>query len=50
MHMNYWMWNDARFVWGFPSNLLYHLLFSFFLSLVMLVIVRRGWPRYLHEE
>lgn len=49
-HLNYWMWNDARLLWGFPPNLLYHLIFSFVLSIVMMLLVRYGWPGYLDDE
>lgn len=50
VHLNFWMWDDTRLVWGVPSNLFYHLLFSVVLSVVMMVIVRRGWPRFLDED
>jgi hypothetical protein len=50
LHLNYWMWDDARIVLGLPANLLYHVVLSIFLSLVLLVLVRRAWPRYLDED
>lgn len=50
VHLNFWMWNDTRLFWGFPSNLLYHFIFSFALSIVMMLLVRYGWPGYLDEE
>ncbi len=50
LHLNYWMWDDARIVLGFPANLLYHVVLSLALSLVLFVLVRRAWPRYLDED
>jgi hypothetical protein len=50
LHLNYWMWDDARIVLGLPANLLYHVVFSLFLSLVLFVLVLRAWPRYLDED
>ena len=50
LHLNYWMWDDARIVLGLPANLLYHVILSLFLSAVMFVLVHRAWPRYLDED
>lgn len=50
LHLNFWMWTDARILWGFPANLLYHVALCLALSLVMLFVVRRAWPRQLDEE
>ena len=50
LHLNYWMWDSTRVVLGLPVNLLYHVVLSFSISLIMLVIVRRGWPDYLSED
>jgi len=35
IHLNYWMWDDTTIVFGLPSNLLYHVVWSFSLSGVM---------------
>ena len=50
VHLNYWMWDDARIVLGLPANLLNHVGLSVLLSLVMLFIVRRAWPKYLSDD
>ncbi|MGH9318722.1 MAG: hypothetical protein ACRD21_28695 [Vicinamibacteria bacterium] len=50
LHLNYWMWDDARLFLGLPANLLYHVALSLLLSFVMLVLVSRAWPRYLDED
>ncbi len=50
LHLNYWMWDDARIVLGLPANLLYHVILSLFLSVVLFVLVDRAWPRYLDED
>jgi uncharacterized membrane protein len=49
-YLNYWMWDDARLVWGMPVNLLYHVVLSIALAPIMLVVVRRAWPRYLSDD
>ena len=50
VYLNYWMWDDARIVWGMPVNLLYHVVFSVGLVPLMTVIVRRAWPDYLGDD
>jgi hypothetical protein len=50
VHLNYWMWDDARIVLGLPANLLYHVVLSLVLSAVLFLLVRRAWPRYLDED
>jgi membrane protein implicated in regulation of membrane protease activity len=50
VHLNYWMWDDALIVLGLPANLLYHVVLCLVLSLVLTVLVRRAWPRYLDED
>jgi hypothetical protein len=50
LHLNYWMWDDARIVLGLPANLFYHVTLSLVLSLVLSILVRRAWPRYLDED
>jgi hypothetical protein len=50
LHLNYWMWDDARILLGLPANLLYHVVLSLFLSLALFVLVHRAWPRYLDED
>jgi hypothetical protein len=50
LHLNYWMWDDARIVLGLPANLLYHVVLCLVLSMVLSILVRRAWPRYLDED
>lgn len=50
LYFNYWMWDDSAIVLGFPTNLLYHILLSLALSPVMLLVVRRAWPRFLDKD
>lgn len=35
IHLNVWMWDETAIVWGFPVNLLYHLVWSLALAPVM---------------
>ena len=50
LHLNYWMWDEARLVLGLPANLFYHVVLSLVLSVVFVILVRRAWPRYLDED
>ncbi len=50
LHLNYWMWDDARIVLGLPLNLLYHVVLSLVLSVLLFVLVNGAWPRYLDED
>ena len=49
-YLNYWMWDDGRIVLGLPANLLYHIVLSVGLVPIMLLVVRRAWPRYLSDD
>ncbi len=49
-YLNYWMWDDARIVFGMPANLLYHIVLSLCLAPIMLVVVRGAWPDYLSDD
>ena len=50
VHFNYWMWDEATLYLGMPANLFYHVVFSLALSGVMVVVVRRAWPKYLSDD
>ena len=50
LFLNYWMWDDARIVFGVPVNLLYHIILSASLAPIMVGVVRRAWPRYLSDD
>lgn len=45
LHQNYWMWSDSSLVAGLPVNLAYHLLLCPLVTVLMVVVVRRAWPR-----
>ena len=47
---NVWLWDDDRIILGLPVNLLYHIGFCVLVAAVMLVVVRRAWPRYLDKK
>ena len=49
IHLNYWMWDDASIVLGLPSNLLYHVVWSFLLSGVMWRVMS-GRPELAEEH
>ena len=50
LHLNYWMWDEARLVLGVPANLLYHILLCLSLSVIMRAVVKRAWPSYLDDD
>lgn len=50
LYLNYWMWDDARIVWGMPANLLYHVILSLCVVPVLFAVVRRAWPAYLSDD
>ena len=41
---NFWMWSDDRLVLGVPVNLGYHAGLCVAATLVLVAVVRRGWP------
>ncbi len=50
VHLNYWMWDDVRLVFGLPVNLLYHVVYSLALYPILRVVVRKAWPRFLSDD
>ncbi len=50
LHQDFWLWDDARLVFGFlPSGLAYHVAYSVATAGVWLLIVRYVWPAWLDE-
>ena len=47
---NVWLWDNDRLILGLPVNLLYHIGFCVLVAAVMLVVVKRAWPRYLDKK
>ena len=47
---NVWLWDNDSLILGLPVNLLYHIGFCVVVAAVMLVVVRRAWPRYLDKK
>lgn len=47
---NFWLWDNDSLILGLPVNLLYHIGFCVLVAAVMLVVVKRAWPRYLDKE
>lgn len=41
---NFWMWSDSGLVLGMPANLAYHVGLCLAAAIVLLAVVRRGWP------
>lgn len=44
LHQDFWLWDDARLVFGLPVGLTYHLVYCVAASLVMALLVRLAWP------
>ena len=47
---NFWLWDNDSLILGLPVNLLYHISFCVVVAAVMLVVVKRAWPRYLDKK
>lgn len=47
LHNDFWLWNDARFVFGLPIGLLYHIVYCIAASVLMYSLVRYAWPESL---
>jgi len=41
---NFWMWSDSGIAFGMPANLAYHVGLCGAAAVVLLAVVRRGWP------
>ena len=52
LHQDFWFWRSARpLVFGFlPIGLAYHAGYTLSISLLMLYLVRRHWPRHLEDH
>ncbi len=44
LHNDLWLWHDARFLWGVPVGLAYHLAYCLAAALLMALLVRHAWP------
>ena len=50
LHQSPRLWSDDRLISGLPINLLYHIVLSVLWSAIMLLVIRRAWPRYLDKK
>ena len=41
LHNDFWLWSDARLVWGLPVGLAYHVAYCVGISVLMGVVVSR---------
>ena len=44
LHLDLWLWREARLVAGLPAGLAYHLGYCAAASLLMAAVVRWAWP------
>jgi hypothetical protein len=42
LHNDFWLWHDARLVWGLPIGLAYHVAYCLGVSLLMGLLVTRA--------
>jgi hypothetical protein len=45
LHNDLWLWYDECLIGGFPSGLLYHIVYCFAASILMLLLVKFAWPQ-----
>lgn len=49
LHQGFWPW-DSTTIAGLPGVLVYHIAYCVFASVLMIVLVRAGWPSKLEGE
>lgn len=49
LHNDYWLWDDACLIGGFPAGLLYQIVYCFAASIMMILLVKFAWPKDLDE-
>lgn len=45
LHQDFWLWDDARMLFGLPIGLTYHVLYCLVVAGLMALLVRFAWPR-----
>jgi len=50
LHQDFWLWDDARLLFGLPVGLTYHLTYCVAASLVMAILVKLAWPSGLDRD
>jgi hypothetical protein len=50
LHNDLWLWNNASLIAGIPAGLLYHIVYCFAATLMMLALVRFAWPANLETQ
>lgn len=49
-HHDFWLWDDARLVFGFlPVGMAYHVVYSILAALFWVIVLRWAWPDELEE-
>ena len=49
LHLNAWLWDSDRLVFGWPINLAYHIGLTAAVTALMAVLVKRTWPASLDD-
>lgn len=44
LHNDLWLWVDSRLVLGLPVGLVYHIAYSLFAAVLMVLLVSFVWP------
>jgi hypothetical protein len=50
LHNDLWLWYDECLIAGFPSGLLYHIVYCGVTSVLMLLMVKYAWPEHLETD
>ena len=49
LHNDLWFWNDSTLVMGIPVGLFYHLLYCFAASILLFLLIKFAWPKFVDE-
>ena len=50
LHNDLFLCDDSCLIYGFPSGLLYHIVYCFAVAVLMFLLIRYAWPENLEAE
>jgi hypothetical protein len=49
MHNDLWFWDNPTLVLGIPIGLFYHIIYCFIASLLLYLLIKNAWPKFVDE-
>jgi nitric oxide reductase large subunit len=49
LHNDLWFWDNPTLVMGIPVGLFYHLLYCFIASILLFLLIKFAWPKFVEE-